>query len=130
MTQYTLEDVQSKVSAIIDAAGSDFVYKHRKNPNGSTGCYYAYNGMPDCIVGRLLAELGVPVADMEEEGVETLERVFSDYIAKLYSVLSDQYDLDFTFEARHFLDELQFRQDQGDTWGEALVAAVNFATSS
>ena len=119
MSLHTYEDVVARIERIIDVKGTDFVYEiHQDSP---IICFYALNGKPDCIVGHLLVELGVPVEVLEYEGTRDLNAwdhdFASDTISNHWAALESQYALAFTDEARTYLRALQSNQDNGRTWG-------------
>lgn len=119
MTTYSLANVKSRIKSIIDAKGAGHVYKKRITAGCTMGCVYAYDGQPDCIVGYLLAELGVPVADMDYTSVERLS--FSDHtISRAEDDIAREYGIEFTSDAIDFLTGIQAMQDAGESWGASF----------
>lgn len=99
----------------------DYVYSSRAQEPGSDGlsCRYEFNGRPDCLVGCVLYDAGVPLSvlrswDRNAEG-------------NLYEVRLPAY-LEITERALVFLQVAQASQDSGDRWGEAFEEAKS-ATS-
>lgn len=111
MIEITLESAIDGVTAIVEEFGEDFIYQ--KEPGGM--CRYVRIGEPDCIVGKFLASVGVPVqrlADYDCGGGETA-----------YAVLENLEDAGLLVAeegASRFLTALQGRQDSGLPWGESL----------
>jgi hypothetical protein len=62
----TASVVREGLLALVEQEGEDFVYEGVKQHDGYPKCVYVRNGEPDCIVGRLLANLGVPVDRLVE----------------------------------------------------------------
>lgn len=119
MKSYSLANVKSRIKAIIDAKGADHVYKKRYTSAGAMGCTYAYDGQPDCIVGHLLVELGVPVEHLDYTSVE--RRDFSDHtISGAEYEIAREYGIEFTSDALDFLTGVQAMQDAGESWGASF----------
>lgn len=95
-------------------------------PNTMASCTYVrYEDdelVPSCIVGKALANLGIPLAILEERnacGIGWLAGMDDDWRAVEW--------LDTAIEGSDvygtWLTSLQGRQDGGNTWGEALAYA-------
>jgi len=129
MPEYTLEEVQPRIATIVDAKGPDFIYQKRSTSGGpALGCFYAHEGKPDCIVGHLLVELGVPVEVLDPTSGKSVNDLASLRVSEIEYQLKRLYNITFTWDAMSFLDDLQYRQDMGQPWGEAyrLAAASRF----
>lgn len=126
MAIHTLEDVKSRLRRIIDAKGADYVYQQRETRNGSYGCLYAYNNEPDCIVGHLLVEIGVPVRDLDYNNPDR-EPFSNGFIndQQIEEALTNLYDIRFDPEVVTFLSEIQYQQDGGTSWGAAFDKACD-----
>lgn len=97
----------------------DFVY-YRKVDYG-TACVYFENLEPSCIVGHVLAELGLTAADVETFNVFAFINIRSEL---------EQFGLRFTEKASDVLFAAQYTQDGAGnpddathSWGEALNKA-------
>lgn len=124
MTEYNFETVVSKLQAIVDAKGADHVYQQRENGvTGDKGCMYVYGGQPDCLVGHLLVELGVPGADLDYLNPDR-EEISEIPIHAAEQRLEGKYGISFSPSASSLLSEVQSRQDRGYAWGEALTRSV------
>lgn len=123
MIEITHQSVVDGLSAIVAECGEDFVY-----PSRGGECVYVYNGKPDCIVGRFLASVGVPVERLAKADTvdldgsiaagDLLERLQQEGIAS-----ADRF-------ARNILQVVQVKQDGGHTWGEALDMALTLDRSA
>lgn len=102
----TLDQVKKEIGEIVAAAGEDYIY----NPPELV-CKYFYNGEPSCIVGHWLARHGITEVDYKDNTL-----IFINARRNL--------DLDIAGDAALFLSKVQFRQDNGDSWGEAYQLAV------
>lgn len=117
MTAFTLDQVQAKAREVIDEVGADHVYQSDP-PDGA--CLYVKNGKPDCIVGRILAKLGVPLEFLADHNRNSKSFVF------LVEALKEA-GYQFTPEATTFLDVLQDAQDGNARWGNAYEQARELA---
>ena len=75
---------------------------------------------PSCIVAHILHDHGVPL--------ETLGDHESQSAGTVLKQLRISEILNFTMEASRFLDNLQWIQDKGKTWSEALSEARSVTT--
>lgn len=128
MTFYSYEDVVSRIQGIIDVAGADHVYVRRDDRN--VPCLYACEGKPDCIVGHLLVQLGIPVEDLEynpsfEPG--TKYDLSTEGIGTHFQHLHINRNISFDREGEQFLRVLQSEQDSELSWGEAFINAQRAA---
>ena len=78
-------------------------------------CYYMLNGAPDCLVGRALADYGVPLDVLQswDHPTQTIEMLWGGYAANEW----------LTEESAVIFIAAQDSQDGGNTWGDALFAA-------
>jgi hypothetical protein len=82
----------------------------------SVACFYVHGNTPGCIVGHVLARLGVPLSDLalvEGRGAYKVADWFLDIT-----------DPDGATDVEHVLSVVQMHQDRGDSWGSALEAAL------
>lgn len=69
MIAITADVVRDGLTAIVEEVGGDFIYTpvpKSDDPEDGTKCVYVHNGAPSCIVGRFLANLGVPIERLED----------------------------------------------------------------
>lgn len=98
----SLEEARVIMRSLVLAKGEDYVY-----PRANSGsCSYFEEDKPSCIVGHLLAVLGVD-SDSVTEGESAYALVPAHFPATA----------DYVVEG---LNEAQRVQDTGSTWGEAL----------
>jgi hypothetical protein len=89
--------------------------------------YFEYDsGKPVCIVGHVLAALGVRLDDLRMKSEEVLEWS-SDEAPHEKRVGSLALPVQFTEKAMTLLKTAQRRQDEGATWGSALRSGVQLA---
>ena len=116
MTRHVIDtdEVLADLQTIVTEYGDGYV-----DPNFATGCcyYHPSTGAPSCIVGHVLNKhgllMGVADADVNYHPVRDVTVIH-------YA---------FTPEAEIVLEVAQSAQDAGKTWGEALVAAKEAASS-
>lgn len=94
----------------VAARGEDYVYEQPI----ADWCVYTYDGKPSCIVGHVLDAAGIPL--------EELERGDAGYwgAGRLVENLENKGLLETDYGTRQALIGAQWRQDDGDTWGEAV----------
>ncbi|KAF4408621.1 hypothetical protein [Streptomyces lycii] len=86
----------------------EYVYDEQ-DEDGS--CQYVNNGAPSCLVGHVLHRLGVPLDVLRErEGDKAL------HVARDLLSVSDV--------TAGCLNRAQIRQDDGETWGDAIAGLV------
>lgn len=123
MTEYdfTLEDIRREVLAIADER-PDFVYTAQKEREGlGVGASCSYTGArlhstdgEACIYGQALTRLGVPQDTLM--GLST----------NIVSLLSSKFGLDVhNIDYDDALRLVQFAQDAGTPWGEAVKPLRN-----
>ena len=122
MIEITLDSVRSGLEALVAEKGEDFVYnKHSEGDAYGPSCRYVWNGEPDCIVGQLLARMGVPVDRLAKAdgalGVGTLGVGASILLCDLEEEGLVHVD---DWKICIGLNRVQSRQDGGYTWGEAI----------
>ena len=105
---------------VVEEAGDDYVYHHKirpDHPDTGKGCWYVdpEGKNPDCIVGRVLFRLGVPL--------DTLRR-FEGIMASGLPSLEINGAIPLHRPALHVLGVAQGIQDTGGNWGDARDAAL------
>lgn len=107
------EDAKSGVRAVIDRVGEDFVY----TPIDYICQYINKDGSPSCLVGHYLIDLEVPVSVLEENNYLEFETLVERGILDLW--------VTFTESAVSALNNAQYNQDFGLTWGTAFIEAFD-----
>lgn len=102
---------------VVFEKGADYVYV-RPNPDRDT-CVNFHDGQPSCIVGHVLANLGVTGEKAEEFGIAGSQGVYD----AVRSINASDLPWTINSEACLVLGAAQAVQDAGGTWGEALEAA-------
>jgi hypothetical protein len=110
----TLEFAKEVIRAKVEEYGTKHFVKDR----------YAVNGEPHCIVGRVLAEYGVPVEELERieemsahsltNGANVWSSTEKDYFHK------DGLSIEIEPEALLLLNRVQESQDELNNWSETL----------
>lgn len=121
MAQYTYEDLLPRLRAIVAEEGEDFVYGRRRDEDNNVGCYYQWNGKPDCGVGRVLYRLGVPI-----ETLQAMDRS-GETISQHYPRLRQDHNIWFSPAAEALMESFQQDQDEQVPWGDALNSAITWA---
>lgn len=106
---------------VVAEEGSDYIYVPKPTQQYPMGaCVYVYNGKPDCLAGRVLARMGVPLWVLESYEGSTINQMI---------VESSSRPINLTNETIHVLRQAQRAQDRGETWGYCLEQALHFANS-
>lgn len=118
MTKYTLAETIVMAKKAVEDRGADWVYPNMyEHPDwyiwdDDPVCrYVGPHGEPGCIVGHVLYQIGLLDKAEEKTPAFTL------------SVLQKNFEPD----AVEFLNTFQQYQDAGDSWGNAMAAAVDQA---
>lgn len=103
--------------------GDGYIYKaeERPVPDAKVNCvYYEQDQTPSCIVGHILDDLNV-----DSKKITTEFNTKGLWLLNESSVneLNKELKLGLTPEAESVLTSAQIAQDNGHTWGEALIAA-------
>lgn len=114
---------RSLVDTYLDEAVAEFGEDYVDSKGGNGSCKYVRDGAPSCLVGQVLAKVGVPldrlkVADLGQYG----GGVPAD---DLLVELEDEGVLKYDTGVIALLSEAQRKQDIGYTWGSAVRAARN-----
>lgn len=113
--------VTQAIEAVVAEKGADYVY-----PGSDTGsCWYARqdddnNLVPSCIVGHVLHRLGFNLTYLHDtyEGTRFVG-------LGTYGVYTDTTYQSIPEHVAIALSDAQSKQDNGETWGEALAAYKN-----
>lgn len=117
MTTSIGEQLQEKVREIA-AERPDYVYKGKGGGVGKPGrCVYVRDGQPSCLIGHALWGLGLIDATLEQRGSG---QGFN--TGDIHS-LADTLKLDIDSDSLDWLSHAQYRQDVGNTWGDAVQLA-------
>lgn len=110
------EQVLALLDKVVQAKGADYVY-----PGTSADkCYnFEPQGAPSCIVGHVLAELGVTRQQAAEFGVDGSAGVHD----TVHALAGGGWQYMFSVGAMNALHKAQGVQDRRDSWGDALDAA-------
>ena len=115
-----VDKVVELLHEVVEEAGEDHRYKHVSGRE-LNGCRYEYNGAPSCLVGHVLHRAGWSVnalRDLDEGGIAAQDLWYADLPDGVPGV---------TQGAALALETAQVFQDDGDTWGTALRAAIKVA---
>ena len=114
----TAERVWELLDNAVADRGADYVYPKQDDLPYGNVCLYWHPGDndgaggPGCIVGHVLTQLGVdPDTLQQHEGDSAFHLLMED---EVYPT---------TLEAARILSDVQRRQDEGFSWGEAVTSA-------
>jgi hypothetical protein len=108
--------VREGIPDIIQQEGSAFQYSPHSGSGGT--CTYVWEGEPDCLIGRYLVDLGLPIeAFLGHEG-KGVDDLFLDGHLKKYEFSAEP-------EAILAMKNIQDLQDNELTWGEAYENTFN-----
>lgn len=121
----TVQQVITGLFAALADRGVNYVYTY---PEGKNGCMYAHVNedgavVPGCIVGHLLNQWGL--LGLVTDGLCTIDNIINGVgFGTLFGPLGELHSA-VTFEKGAFkmLEDAQFHQDGGKTWGEAIELA-------
>lgn len=116
MIEINAQSVIDGLSAIVAEVGEDFVYRRGLG-------VYVDQGSPSCIVGHYLASVGVPL-DRLSKADTAAPGGTSEAVLRLLGKLREEGVLTADSGAALILSAVQWRQDEGCTWGEALDLGV------
>lgn len=100
----------------VAAKGADYVY-----PKPNNDCVYTYQGQPSCIVGHVLASVGVPLETIQE--MDSAYDIQNTDIVSAYHHTLLPAGVKIGPKALEALVRAQNAQDTRYSWGEALRAA-------
>lgn len=115
----TAEGAIGLLRMVVFEKGADFRYQKVASPNGYPWCVNFHEGQPSCIVGHVLANLGLTGEDAGRwrvAGDVGVSETFGRLDGTEFGWTADT-------DAADILTIAQSQQDNGMTWGEALSAA-------
>lgn len=110
----TIENIENEIRRIA-AENPEYVYDEGDAAAWGQRCYYVRNGCGSCIVGRALANLGVPIERLEEADSRNGSGVRA---STLLTELTGK-----SLVAARWVQYVQDRQDKGVAWREAVAQA-------
>lgn len=120
MIELTISTAVEILDELVEEFGSDYVYN-----NGLRGqCDYVRDGKPSCIVGHVLAKVGVPI-----ERLEVADTALSGggmTAATLLRRLAEEEVLTCDVPTGTLLSEAQYNQDARETWADSVKAAKRY----
>lgn len=122
MIKLAINEVIETARQIVAEEGEDFVYERRAHPSygGAAVCLYVYEGQADCLAGRVLHRLGVPL--------DVMDKNHNSQIGSLLFILESEGIAEvMDGMVCVFLSELQGAQDSGHKWGTSLNSAEKWA---
>lgn len=117
----TVASAHEGLKALVEEYGEEFVYQRNTDPDAGPACAYVRGGEPSCLVGKFLANVGVPL-----ERLERADYFGGDSARELLASLCDEGALQYEPRAGWMLSAAQNVQDSGCTWGEALKMAASY----
>ena len=120
MIEITKQSLIEGLEAIVAEYGADYVYpaKERRGRSEDRECFYVHEGQPDCIVGKFLHSVGVPLERLQEadDSADASAMTLLTELAWANVINAD-------LGVRQALSVAQRWQDWGYTWGDALQRA-------
>lgn len=113
----TYDKVRQLTDEAVAARGAD--YRYKKPPTRDI-CLYVHrdadgNKTPGCLVGDVLVRAGVPIDVLDDDSLGPVGSL-------LYTLPDGMVEID--EDAHDFLSDAQFKQDFGETWGDAVTYAL------
>lgn len=113
------DDMLSKLNDAVKLKGPDYVYPRNTNSDYVDGgdCLYVYEGQPDCIAAHAYVGFGVSLghlAEYEAMSIDVVPLKVGDEVIEV------------TEKAEILIRRAQRLQDDGMSWGEAVVAAAEY----
>lgn len=116
MIELTYATTVEILDGLVEEFGSDYVYD-----KGSDGkCHYVRDGKPSCIVGHVLAKVGVPIERLKAADTTSPDGISA---GSLLGGLVTEGVLHATGSVWTLLAEAQYWQDRSTPWGEAVREA-------
>jgi len=112
----TLENVVKAAEEIVSEAPAGYIYPTNLQTENAS-CLYVRDGRPDCIVGKILDKLGVPL-DFDEDDSLNVDLAYG-----LLRWLEQESVIEIGESVVDFLSEIQSQQDMGVTWSRSLELA-------
>lgn len=121
----TYENTVLALKNAVALKGEDYVYKVSANTRGPACVYFGRDKQPSCIVGHLLAEMGVePFAFNSKTNSSSVTALMSKGVLEV-----DDLDANFRSRTLELLAMTQNKQDNGIPWGRALEEGIDYANS-
>lgn len=124
----------STAEAIVEEFGEEYVYPKSSERESCAYLKKGENGKFDltgaCLVGKVLAKLGVDMTKFLWVTADGEQLGYSDNTARFSTLEHERFGIEVTDKAKRFLSSAQYRQDDNDTWGEALKAGLEAAASA
>ena len=118
MSKVTYEDVLAEVIKVGEAE-PDFVYTEQPDADYDGTCHYLYGNDEGegrgCIVGQALLNLGI-----SKERIESFREDYADVFLPNVLALATPDAYSSGYEALKTLTYIQYAQDSGEPWGEAV----------
>ena len=102
---FTQEQTTTAIRAAVAKRGRNFV--NDKEIDGIGTCQYVWDGRPSCIVGNVMAYLGMDLDTLSNNEGDSAHAAFSQY---------------FDYDTLWALNLAQEVQDKREPWGAALAA--------
>lgn len=112
----TLDLVNKTLDELVAEKGEDYVYER----NEEARCTYVRDGAPSCIVGHLLAKIGVPIEELaqrETRGAGGMIALLNEAGFLTTAEWPEAHDVE------HLLAAVQINQDSQIPWGQAVQSA-------
>jgi hypothetical protein len=113
MTNRTIDLAEARALAekAVSVKGGDYIYDEDAEDGE---CSYIIDGRPSCIVGHILVDLGYSPEQIHEfEGHSAVSAI--DALEENSSL-----PIEFSIDAKSYLERVQDRQDMKVPWGEAI----------
>lgn len=120
MIHITTKTVTKGLKSIVKRVGEEFIYERPE----SGRCVYVDNGVPSCLVGTFLADVGVSIDDLIQG--DEYEDFGGMGARQLLSALENQGIITITQHAVRMLDVAQVHQDDERTWAYAAQRAYGY----
>lgn len=134
MKTLTLAEARALLAEIVEGKGAEYVYERPDNGNFGPACVYAERGedgkaTPSCLVGHLFMKILPEHAEafVYDNGTEIPGSFSTRSASDVLERLAESEILASDNKVRAYLDLVQYRQDYGLSWGEALAEAERYA---
>lgn len=120
MIELTISTAVEILDELVEEFGSDYVYE---STDGRW--HYVRDGKPSCIVGHVLAKVGVPIERLEVADTALFGAGMA--AATLLCRLAEEEVLTCDVPTGTLLSEAQYNQDARETWADSVKAAKRYA---
>lgn len=118
VTESVVDRFKRELRAVIHEAGEHYCYQRRSTLEGN-GCRYVYHGQGDCVVGRVLVRMGIPVGTLDRHEGTNAGAV----VRYLWSSGDLEGPSEQLAEVANLADLAQVYNDAGYPWGHMLHLA-------